>query len=248
MRPFFICAKIGKKPRKAGADMKNFDILFFDLDGTLTDPGLGITNAVMYSLEKYGLPIPERQELYKFIGPPLTWSYQTYCGFSEEQSIEAVKFYREHYSVKGLFENEVYPGIPELLALLRSAGKTIVVATSKPEKFAVQILEHFGLAEYFHHICGAAFDESRGTKHEVIEYAIGRCGGPERGSILMIGDREHDILGAKASGLASLGVLYGYGSRAEHEAAGADAIAETVEELGAMLLGREKLEIKSPFC
>lgn len=217
--------------------MRNYDILFFDLDGTLTDPGLGITNAVMYSLEKYGLPVPERQELYKFIGPPLTWSYQTYFGFSEEQSIEAVKFYREHYAVTGLFENEVYEGIPELLAKLRGAGKTLVVATSKPEKFAVEILEHFGLARFFDHICGAAFDESRGTKHEVIEYAIGRCGNPERGRIVMIGDREHDILGAKASGLASAGVLYGYGDRAEHEAAGADFIAESVERLGTMLLG-----------
>lgn len=217
--------------------MKNYDILFFDLDGTLTDPGLGITNAVMYSLEKYGLPIPERQSLYKFIGPPLTWSFQTYYGFSEEQSIEAVKYYREHYSVTGLFENEVYEGIPELLQELRGAGKTLCVATSKPEKFAVEILEHFGLAEYFHHICGAAFDESRGTKHEVIEYAIGRCGGPDRGRILMIGDREHDVLGAKQSSLASAGVLYGYGDRAEHEAAGADFIAESVTALREMLLG-----------
>jgi len=216
--------------------MKKYDILFFDLDGTLTDPGLGITNAVMYSLEKYGMPVPERQQLYKFIGPPLTWSYQTYYGFSEEKSIEAVKFYREHYSVIGLFENEVYPGIPELLQKLREAGKILCVATSKPEKFAVQILEHFGLAEYFHHICGASFDGKIGTKHEVIEYALGRCGDPERAQVLMIGDREHDILGAKASGLGSLGVLYGYGDRAEHEAAGADAIAETVAELEKLLL------------
>lgn len=216
--------------------MKNYDILFFDLDGTLTDPGLGITNAVMYSMEKYGMDIPPRQELYKFIGPPLTWSYQTYFGFSEEKSIEAVKFYREHYSVIGLFENEVYPGIPELLQKLRAAGKTLVVATSKPEKFAVQILEHFGLEGYFHHICGASFDGKIGTKHEVIEYALSRCGNPERSAVLMIGDREHDILGAKASGLGSLGVLYGYGDRAEHEAAGADAIAETVAELEKLLL------------
>jgi len=228
---------MAKKATKASRAMKNHDILFFDLDGTLTDPGLGITNAVMYALEKYGLPLPERESLYKFIGPPLTWSFQTYYGFSEEQSMEAVKFYREHYAVKGLFENEVYPGIPELLGALREAGKTLCVATSKPEKFAVQILEHFGLGEYFHHICGAAMDESRGTKHEVIEYAIGRCGDPDRARIVMIGDREHDILGGKQSGRATLGVLYGYGDRAEHEAAGADAIAGSVESLGEMLLG-----------
>ena len=216
--------------------MKNHDIIFFDLDGTLTDPGLGITNAVMHSLRKYGLPVPERESLYKFIGPPLTWSYQTYFGFSEEQSVEAVKFYREHYSVTGLFENEVYPGVPEMLKKLREAGKTLCVATSKPEKFAVQILEHFGLAQLFHHICGADFEGKRGAKHDVIEYAIGRCGEPDRKRIVMIGDREHDVLGGKQSGLATVGVLYGYGDRAEHEAAGADAIAESVEELCAMLL------------
>lgn len=217
--------------------MNNYDILLFDLDGTLTDPGLGITNAVMYSLEKFGLPVPPRQELYKMIGPPLTWSYQTYFGFSEEKSVEAVKFYREHYGAIGLFENEVYPGIPELLQKLRAAGKILGVATSKPEKFAVQILEHFSLAEYFHYICGASFDGKIGTKHEVIEYALERMGCPDRSCVLMIGDREHDILGAKASGLGSLGVLYGYGDRAEHEKAGADAIAESVAELEKALLG-----------
>ncbi len=217
--------------------MNNYDILLFDLDGTLTDPGLGITNAVMYSLEKFGLPVPQRQELYKMIGPPLTWSYQTYFGFSEEKSVEAVKYYREHYGTIGLLENEVYPGIPELLKKLRAAGKTLCVATSKPEKYAGIILEHFGLAESFHYICGASFDGKIGTKHEVIEYALERMGRPERSRVLMIGDREHDILGAKAAGLGSLGVLYGYGDRAEHEKAGADAIVESVEALEKALLG-----------
>ncbi len=217
--------------------MKNYDILLFDLDGTLTDPGLGITNAVMYSLEKFGLPVPARQELYKMIGPPLTWSYQTYFGFSEEKSVEAVKYYREHYGTVGLLENEVYPGIGELLKALRAGGKTLCVATSKPEKYAGIILEHFGLAESFHYICGASFDGKIGTKHEVIEYALERMGSPERSRVLMIGDREHDILGAKASGLGSLGVLYGYGDRAELEKAGADTIVESVEELGEVLLG-----------
>ncbi len=217
--------------------MKNYDILLFDLDGTLTDPGLGITNAVMYSLEKFGLPVPRRQELYKMIGPPLTWSYQTYFGFSEEKSVEAVKYYREHYGTVGLLENEVYPGIGELLKALRAGGKTLCVATSKPEKYAGIILEHFGLAESFHYICGASFDGKIGTKHEVIEYALERMGSPERSRVLMIGDREHDILGAKAAGLGSLGVLYGYGDRAELEKAGADTIVESVEELGEVLLG-----------
>ena len=217
--------------------MKNYDILLFDLDGTLTDPGIGITNSIMYALEKMGSPIPERQELYRFIGPPLTWTFGNFFGFSEEDTFKAIKFYREHFSVTGLYENEVYPGVPEMLKKLRSSGKTLAVATSKPEKFAVEILRHFGMAEYFHHICGAAFDETRGTKHEVIEYALERLGNPERGDVLMIGDREHDIIGAKASGLGSLGVLYGYGDRAEHESAGADYIVESVEALEKALLG-----------
>jgi len=218
--------------------MKNYPVLFFDLDGTLTDPVLGITNAVMYALERYGIELPPREALHKFIGPPLTWSFQTYYGFTEEESLKAVAVYREYYKDRGLLENEVYPGIPALLAALRAAGKTLCVATSKPELFAAQILEHFGLAEYFTHICGAAFDESRGTKHEVIEYAIGKLGDVDRADILMIGDREHDILGAKASGLDSMGVLFGYGDRAEHEKAGADYIVDTVEDIGKMLLGK----------
>ncbi|MBO5976428.1 MAG: HAD family hydrolase [Oscillospiraceae bacterium] len=217
--------------------MKNYDILLFDLDGTLTDPGLGITNSIMYALEKMGSPIPEREALYRFIGPPLTWTFGNFFGFTEEDTFKAIKFYREHFSVTGLYENEVYPGVPEMLKKLRDSGKTLAVATSKPEKFAVEILRHFGMAEYFHHICGAAFDETRGTKHEVIEYALGRLGNPERGDVLMIGDREHDIIGAKASGLGSLGVLYGYGDRAEHESAGADYIVESVEALQKALLG-----------
>ncbi len=217
--------------------MKTYSTLFFDLDGTLTDPGLGITNAVMYALRHYGLELPEREALYKFIGPPLTWSFQTYYGFDEAKSLEAVGVYREYFQDRGLYENEVYPGIPELLAQLKAAGKTLCIATSKPEGFARRIAEHFGFAQYFDHICGAAMDESRGTKHEVIEYAIGKLPGTERGDILMIGDREHDILGAKKSGLDSLGVLFGYGDHAEHEAAGADYIAETVEEMSKLLLG-----------
>lgn len=217
--------------------MKKYTCAFFDLDGTLTDPGLGITNAVMYALERFGISLPPRQELYKFIGPPLLWSFENYYGFSPEDSRRAVDTYREYFAEKGLFENELYPGIPELLKSLRDAGFTLVIATSKPEEFARRIAEHFGFAGYFHHICGAAMDESRGSKHEVIEYAIGKLEGISRDEIIMIGDREHDIIGAKASGLDSMGVLYGYGDRAEHEAAGADYIAESVDDVRRLLLG-----------
>lgn len=216
--------------------MKNYDLLLFDLDGTLTDPMLGITNAVMYSLEKFGIPRPERSSLYKFIGPPLLDSYRDYYGFSPEQARQAVACYREYYQDRGLFENQPYPDIPRVLEALTAAGKTLCVATSKPEHFARQILEHFRLDRWFTHICGAAMDESRGTKHEVIEYALATCGAADRERVLMIGDREHDVLGAKQSGLDCLGVLYGYGSREELERAGAAYIAETTADVDRLIL------------
>jgi len=216
--------------------MKNYGILLFDLDGTLTDPVLGITNAVMHALDKYGIPRPERRELHKFIGPPLTWSFENYYGFSPEKAMEAVGHYREYFQDKGLYENEIYPGIADMLAKLKAAGKTLCVATSKPELFAKKILEYFHIDGYFDHVCGACMDESRGTKHLVIEYALEQCGSPERSNVLMIGDREHDVIGAKQSGLDCLGILYGYGDRQELESAGAAYIAESVEDLCAQLM------------
>lgn len=214
---------------------KRYDTILFDLDGTLTDPGLGITSAVMYSLEKLGLPVPERTELYKFIGPPLIASYRDFYGFSQEKAKEAAAIYREYYGERGLWENRVYDGIPEQLAALRADGRRLCVATSKPEPFAVRIMERFGLARYFEHICGATMDEKRDSKHLVIEYALEVCGVTDRRTVLMVGDRKHDILGAKESGLDSMGVLYGYGSRDELIAAGADHIAPSVADIGRIL-------------
>ena len=214
---------------------RRYDTLFFDLDGTLTDPGQGITSAIMYSLEKLGLPVPERTELYKFIGPPLIGSYREFYGFSQEEAVRAAALYREYYGEKGLWENRVYDGIPALLAELKADGRQLCVATSKPEPFAVRIMERFDLARYFDHICGATMDEKRDSKHLVIEYALGVCGVTDRHSVLMVGDRKHDILGAKESGLDSMGVLYGYGNREEFAAAGADYVAETVADIGVIL-------------
>ena len=208
-----------------------YDIILFDLDGTLTDPGIGITNSVAHALAHWNIEVTDRSELYKFIGPPLSDSFMRYYGFSEEDAIRAIAVYREYFSVKGLYENEVYPGIPELLQTLKAQGKTVVLATSKPEKFAVEILRHFGLYDYFDIIAGASMDESRNKKADVIAYALSQMKDPDISKLIMIGDREHDVLGAKQFGIDSIGVLYGYGDRAEHEAAGATYIAEKVEDI-----------------
>ena len=208
-----------------------YDIVLFDLDGTLTDPGIGITNSVAHALAHWNIEVTDRATLYKFIGPPLSDSFMRYYGFSEEDAIHAIAVYREYFSTKGLYENEVYPGIPALLQTLKAQGKTVVLATSKPEKFAVEILRHFGLYDYFDIIAGASMDESRNKKADVIAYAISQMKNPDLSRMIMIGDREHDILGAKQIGIDSIGVLYGYGDRAEHEAAGATYIAEKVEDI-----------------
>ena len=208
-----------------------YDIILFDLDGTLTDPGIGITNSVAHALAHWGIEVTDRATLYKFIGPPLSDSFMRYYGFSEEDAIRAIAVYREYFGVKGLYENEVYPGIPELLQELKNAGKTVVLATSKPEQYAVEILRHFGLYDYFDIIAGASMDESRNKKADVIAYALSQMKDPDVSKLIMIGDREHDVLGAKQFGIDSIGVLYGYGDRAEHEAAGATYIAEKVEDI-----------------
>lgn len=212
-----------------------YKIILFDLDGTLTDPGIGITNSVAYALKKYQITVEDRSELYRFIGPPLIESFECFYGFPHEQAVEAVKFYREYYREKGIYENKVYDGIPGLLAQMKDAGRTVLLATSKPEEFAVQILEHFDLLKYFDTVAGAAMDETRTAKADVIAYGLEKAGITDRSKCIMIGDRKHDIQGAKACGMASMGVLFGYGDRQELESAGADLIAETVEEIGRLL-------------
>lgn len=211
-----------------------YQYYLFDLDGTLTDSGRGITNSVKYALAKYNIMNPEMDTLLKFVGPPLADSFQKYYGLSVCESKQAIQYYREYYTAGGMFENEVYEGIPELLKRLKEAGKTLIVATSKPEDYAKQILEHFDLARYFDCIAGASMDETRVNKDEVIAYALSQCELPEKSQIVMIGDREHDVLGAKKNGLASIGVLFGFGDREELEAAGADYIVETPEEIAAI--------------
>lgn len=216
-----------------GRDMdsmdKSFDIFFFDLDGTLTDSSLGITNSVIYALKKFGIEETDRTKLYSFIGPPLTDSFEKFCGFTKEQCAEAVRYYREYYREKGIFENHVYDGMEEVLKELKRRGKTLVVATSKPEPFARQIIGHFGLDPYFDYVAGMELSGGRGTKEEVIRYALCACKIADKSKVLMVGDREHDVFGAHAAGMECLGILYGFGTREELVSAGADYIGETVE-------------------
>lgn len=208
--------------------------IFFDLDGTLTDPGLGITNSILYALERMGRPAPSRERLYPWIGPPLQESFQAYAEMTEEEARQAVSWFRVYFDRQGKFENAVYPGIPRLLAALQGEGTRLAVATSKPERFALEILAHFGLAPYFTGVFGSAMDGNRSRKGEVLAYALERLG-IRPGAALMVGDREHDVRGAEENGMACVGVLYGYGGRLELESAGAACLAATVEELGEIL-------------
>lgn len=204
-----------------------YHTILFDLDGTLTDSGPGITNSVAYALKKYGIENPDPVVLYKFVGPPLMQSFQKYYGFSEEESRQAVQYYREYYTEKGIFENQVYDGVEELLQKIQKSGRKLVVATAKPEKFAKIVLEHFGLAKYFDLIAGATLGETRTKKAEVIAYALEQGGISDHSKAVMVGDREDDVKGARQNGLACIGVLYGYGSVEELRGAGARYLAET---------------------
>lgn len=209
--------------------------IFFDLDGTLTDSGPGITASVAYALRKLGVEPPEPEQLRPFIGPPLLWSFAHFCGFEEEKCREGVRLYREYFTAGGMFENSVYPGIPAALEKLRAAGFRLAVATSKPELFSRQIIGHFSLDGYFEAVCGAAMDESRTEKADVIRYALDTLGVKAEES-LMVGDREHDVLGAKAVGVSCLGVLWGYGGREELEKVGAAALVDTPADMAELIM------------
>ena len=208
--------------------------VLFDLDGTLTDSAPGITNAVSYALARYGIH-EDRQTLMQFVGPPLTESLRDLYGFDVEKRTEAVGFFREYFNEKGWLENSPYPGVEDLLRDLKAAGLTLMVATSKPEVQAVRILKHFGLAQYFDQICGAPLGNEEGSKKSsVIRNALSHLDGPAQA--VMVGDRRHDVAGAKETGLPCIGVLYGYGGREELETAGAAYIAADMAELKKLLL------------
>lgn len=214
----------------------NKKVLLFDLDGTLTNPAQGITNSFIYALKYFGLEIPSYEKLCSFIGPPLIETFKKEFGFDQEKAALGVKKYREYFGETGLFENEVYPGIPELLQKLTAHGYRLLVATSKPEVFSVRIAERFDFARYFEKVCGSNLDETRSKKAEVIAYALESAGVTDKSSVLMIGDRCHDIIGANENGIESCGVLFGYGTRNEFEDAGATYIVQTVKDLENLLL------------
>ncbi|HEL2552512.1 TPA: HAD family hydrolase [Streptococcus suis] len=215
-----------------------YQTILFDLDGTLTDSGQGILNSVAYALEKMGIEEPDPANLNRFIGPPLYESFSRFYQLSPEDTQSAVDAFRVYFKEKGMFENQLYPGIIPLLEELRTAGKTLVIATSKPEIFAKQILEHFGIAHYFDVIAGASLDSSRISKADVIGHAINQLEAFPNHAV-MIGDREYDIEGARRYQLPAIGVLYGYGSKQEFEKAGAAMIVETVQDLKKVLLTTE---------
>ena len=206
--------------------------ILFDLDGTLTDSGEGIINCAQLALEHFGLPIPTREEMRVFVGPPLHDTFVKF-GVPADRTDEAIAVYRSRYIPIGKFENRPYPGIPELLETLVSLGHRLYIATSKPETMSVEILEYFGLAKFFTRICGASFDKSRSSKDAVIAYLLEETG--EKDHMIMVGDTKFDILGAKVHGIPAIGVAWGYGEVQDMVDAGAAGIANSTEELLAML-------------
>lgn len=209
--------------------------VLFDLDGTLTDSQEGIMNSIEYALDSFGIQVEDRAALRPWLGPPLVDSLMKYHGFDREQALKGVEKYREYFDVKGIFENRVYDGMEALLSGLQAEGYVLMTATSKPEVAAKRITDHFGLTKYFTFVGGASLDDSRVHKGDVIRYVLESNQIQDLSEVMMVGDRENDIMGAKQNGLESIGVLYGYGSRDELEAAGADHIAETVEDIARYL-------------
>lgn len=202
--------------------------VLFDLDGTLTDSGEGIINSAQYAFAQMGYPVPPREKMGVFIGPPL-WDTFEQFGIPKERTEEAVQIFRSRYIPIGKFENTPYPGIRELLAQLKQRGYLLYVATSKPEETAIEILEHFELARYFDKICGAAMEGGRNSKEAVIEYLLDQVGRDMEK--VMVGDTKYDVLGAKAHGIPTIAVSWGYGDLQEIRQAGPMAIVDTPEEL-----------------
>lgn len=213
--------------------MKN--TILFDLDGTLTDPKTGITKSVQYALKKFKIKAENLEDLVRFIGPPLKESFKEFYSFSEGEALNAIDFYREYFSEYGLYENRVYEGIPELLQLLKGKGFTLAVATSKPTPFAESILRHFNLDQYFTEITGSNLDNTGTAKKEIISLAL-KLLNKNPGDSVMVGDRKHDVIGARDNSVTSVGVLYGYGDLEEMEREGCQYIAEDIPALEKILI------------
>ncbi len=213
-----------------------WDYLFFDLDGTISDPGPGICSSVVYALEKGGYTAKESDAYQSWIGPPLIPSFMAELGVSEEEALRLIDLYREYFSDRGIYQNSIYPGIPALLRELKAAGRTLLIVTGKPTEFAVRIVEYFGVADCFTKVCGIPMDNEAMTKEETLQGALDGLGRPELSRCLMIGDRHHDMEAAHACGMESAFVLYGYGSEQEALDCGAEYTVPTVAALRALLL------------
>ena len=210
--------------------------ILFDLDGTITDSAPGITGTLVDTFVELGRPVPTPAELLAYVGPPLLDAFRELGGMSVDEAQAALVVYRRRYNAGGLFDSSVYPGLPELLAGIAAAGIPLSLATSKPESAATRILEHYGLAQYFTIICGASEDEVRSAKADVVEEALRRLReiGVDLSTPVMVGDREHDVLGAAAHGVPTIMVEWGYGSPIE--AVGTIAVASGADELRALQL------------
>lgn len=207
--------------------------VLFDLDGTITDSKAGILNSVRYALEAVCKPVLPEEELMQFIGPPLIESFQAFAGMNYDEAMQAVEKYRERYGTVGLYENKPYDGIEQVLSALKKKGFLVAIATSKPEEYSKRILEHFGIEGYFDEVVGSTLDGSRNKKADVIREVFRRMHITEaqKPESIMVGDRMHDILGARECGIACLGVAYGFAPEHELEEYRADYIIHTVEEL-----------------
>lgn len=211
------------------------EYILFDLDGTLTDSAEGIINSLNHALNKLGIESKSKEELSVFIGPPLVDMMMKVYGFSKEMAEQGLLHYREYFREKGIFENSVYDGVVQMLADLQKVGYKLVLATSKPEVFAKRILEHFDLDKYFYFVGGSDLEGKRASKSAVIGYALENLGIDNPEKCIMVGDREQDVFGAAKFSIDTVGVLYGYGSRAELEGAGAKYIVETAAALSYLL-------------
>ncbi len=220
----------------SGASLAGSDPVLFDLDGTLTASGPGILASVRHALAEMGEPIPEQSVLDRFIGPPLAHSFRDFCGMDDRQVQAAIRAYRVYFAERGQFENSVYDGIPELLDALLAQGRVLAVATSKAEVYAHSILDHFDLAGRFTVVVGSELDGRRTDKAEVIAEALDRLGPAAPTGAAMVGDRSHDVIGARATGLPCIGALWGYGSAAELAEAGADALAAAPGDVLGLLM------------
>lgn len=214
------------------------ETILFDLDGTITNPKEGITKSIQYALRKVEIEVEDLDSLTKHIGPPLKEGFMEFWGFGEEEAQTLVGYYREYFSVTGIHENLLYEGMEELLKSLKAAGKNLLVATSKPEVFAKQIIRNFNLEHYFTDICGSTLDSSRVKKGDVIAYALSKNNITDKQNVIMVGDRSHDIIGAKENGIKVAGVLYGFGSEEEFKSCGSDYIVKDIQELEKILLDR----------